>query len=419
MNRGAAAAAALFLVALALTLLGGPWGDERVSDLFVYRTNAEAFLDGLLPYRDVGFEYPPLAAPLMALAGLGGGGEDAYRLSFAALTAGLGVAVVLMCGALARRTGGRPTQAMLAVALLPLLAGAMVRTHFDLAPVALTLAALVLLCDGRSLTGFAVLGLGVMTKLFPLVVVPVALAWLLARGERRAAAHGAAALAAVIAALSALAAALSPSGAWAAVAYHLDRPVQIESLPASALILLDSLGLGEARGVSSFRSDGLLHPASEWLVALQLAVLVGVLATIVLVAATRPFPGGERAGSRVLVLASLTAVLAFAALGKVLSPQFLIWAAPLGALALAWRMRALAASIALATTLTLAEFPSRYFDVVNREPSALLLVGVRNAALLAALVLALRELRTARTPAPAAAGSPSLARPRPPLPEPH
>ncbi|MBA2440644.1 MAG: hypothetical protein H0V50_08225, partial [Thermoleophilaceae bacterium] len=96
----------LLAAAFALTLLPGPWGDERVSDLFLYRTNAAAFLAGLLPYRDVGFEYPPLAAPLMALAGLPGTGEGAYRLSFAALALALAAAVVLLTGSLAARTGG-------------------------------------------------------------------------------------------------------------------------------------------------------------------------------------------------------------------------------------------------------------------------------------------------------------------------
>ena len=65
-----------------------------------------------------------------------------------------------------------------------------------------------------------------------------------------------------------------------------------------------------------------------------------------------------------MVLASLAAVTAFAVLGKVLSPQFVIWILPLGALAFAWRMHALAAAVAAAAVLTQLEFPSRYFDLV-------------------------------------------------------
>jgi hypothetical protein len=181
--------------------------------------------------------------------------------------------------------------------------------------------------------------------------------------------------------------AVSPDGAADAVGYHLDRPVQIESSPAMVLLGLDAAGLGEAVSVSSHRSDGLLHDASGAVAALLAGVMVGL---VVLLA------GRVGRTPRELVLASLAAALAFALFGKVLSPQFVIWALPLGALALAWRRHALAAAVALAAILTQVEFPAHYFDVVAREPLALVLVAVRNAALLAALALAIRELEPRR-----------------------
>ena len=118
----------------AVTFLPGPWGDESVTDLFLYRSYADLFLDGLLPYRDVAFEYPPLAAPLLALPAAVGSGDDGYRLAFAALALVLAAILVLLVGGLARRTGGDPRRAMLAAAVAPLFTGAMLRTHFDLAP---------------------------------------------------------------------------------------------------------------------------------------------------------------------------------------------------------------------------------------------------------------------------------------------
>ena len=184
------AALALLVAGWALTLWVAPWSDESVNDLFVYRSFAEPLLDGALPYRDFAFEYPPLAAPAIALPGLLGTGEDSFRWAFAIWTLAGAAAVVLLCGALARATGGDPRRAMLAAALMPLLCGALVRTHFDLFPVAILLGGLLLLCRDRPRAGLAVLGLGAMTKLFPLVAVPVALAWLVARGRRREAVAG-------------------------------------------------------------------------------------------------------------------------------------------------------------------------------------------------------------------------------------
>ena len=407
------AALTLLALAFAVTFAPGPWGDERVSDLSLYRQYAALFLDGALPYRDVGFEYPPLAAALIGLPGLVGTGEDAYRLAFGALAFALLAAVVLLVGALAPRTGADRRTAMIAAALVPLLTGAMIRTHFDLAPVALVLAALVLLCDERPRAGLAVLGLGAMTKGFPLLLAPMALALLVAHGRRRDALEAAGALAVTIAVIAVAWLALSPSGAADAVSYHLERPVQVESTPASLLQALDALGAGRADVVGSHRSDGLAHPLDDALVALLAAVLAGVVLTLTVACARRPDP-------RALVIASLAAAAAFAALGKVLSPQFLIWVAPLAALALAWRMYGLAVAAGGAIALTLVEFPARYADVVAREPFASALVAARNVALLAAVALAVRAVLAtpAEAPAGAAARSPWRARPHRPRPAP-
>jgi Glycosyltransferase family 87 len=381
---------ALALVGLAaafgLTLWLNPWADQRVNDLFVYRSFAEAVLHGGLPYRDVFLEYPPLAAPAIALPGLAGTGEAAFRLAFAGWTFLLAAGLLLLCAGLAQRTDGDRRRAMLAIAAAPLFCGAMIRTHFDIAPVTLTLAALLLIVRGRPRLGLALLGAAVMTKVFPLVVAPVALAWLLGRGEKRAAVEGAAAMGLVVLALAGVAVAISPGGAEDAVRYQLDRPAQVESPPAMLMLALDRAGLGQARTVNGPRWDGLGHPISgELILAFELA-LVAAVGTLALRAARRPDP-------RTLVLASLAALAAFAALGKVLSPQFLVWTLPLGALALAWGELALASAVAAATLLTLAEFPSRYFDLVAREPLPVAIVAIRDAVLLLVVALALRALQ--------------------------
>jgi uncharacterized membrane protein len=386
MRRDAVIALVLLGIAWAATLWVAPWSDERINDLFVYRAFTSPFLDGGLPYRDVFLEYPPLAAPAIALPGVFGTGEETFRLAFAGWTLLLAAAVVLLCGVLAERTGGDRRRAMLAAALAPFACGALMRTHFDLAPVALLLAALVLLCTDRPRGGMVLLGLGVMTKGFPLVVAPIALVWLARDGRARDAVRGGTVMLAVMGAVAGAALAVSPDGALDAVRYHLERPVQIESTPASVLLALDGLGAGEARLVGSHRSDGLVHDGDDAVVALLACVLVGVLALLAVRVAR-----GLRDPRR-LVLASLAAVTAFAVLGKVLSPQFLIWVVPLGALAFAWRMHALAAAVTAAAVLTQVEFPARYLDVVGREPSALVLVALRNVALLAALALAVRAL---------------------------
>ena len=184
--------------------------------------------------------------------------------------------------------------------------------------------------------------------------------------------------------------AISPDGAFDAVRYHLDRPVQVESSPALVLLGLDAVGAGEAGSVSSHRSDGLIHPAADAISSLFLTVLAAFVALLCALV-TR-----QTSGPRELVIAALSACAAFALFGKVLSPQFVIWVLPLGALAFAWRMHALAAAVALAAVLTQIEFPAHYFDVVGREPAAIGLVAARNLVLAAVVGLAVRELLRGR-----------------------
>ncbi|MEA2450474.1 MAG: hypothetical protein QOG63_2406 [Thermoleophilaceae bacterium] len=368
--------AATFVV----TLLVFPWSDERVTDLNVYRFDASYFLHGQIPYRDVLFEYPPLAAPVIGLPGLAGTDYPTYQLAFAALMLAAGVAVLLLTGALARSTGGDERRALAVVALAPLATGAMIGNHFDLAPVALTLAALVLLVRARPVAGMAVLGLAVATKGFPIVVAPVALAWFVARGEWRQALRGGATLAAVCAVAVGGTIAISPSGALDTWRWQTARPVQVESIPAVAL-----RALGGTRHVKSNRADGIVHPASGPVTG---AVAMLGLAAVALLAAGV----ARRPGPRELVLGSLAAVAAFATFGKVISPQYLVWTLPLAALALAWRRHALFGVLAGATLLTFVEFPARYSAVVHGVPAAVALVAVRDALLVAAVALSARDL---------------------------
>ncbi|MET0972185.1 MAG: hypothetical protein ABWY95_02065, partial [Thermoleophilaceae bacterium] len=374
----------------------------------------------------------PLAAFAIALPGVAGTAAETFEYAFAGWTLLLAAAVVLLAGALAARSGGDRRLALFATAAMPFLLGAMVRTHFDLAPMALLLGALLLLCAGRPRLGLAVLGLAVMTKGFPLVAAPVAIAWLVGRGDRKAAIDGGLLLAGVVLVLALLSVAVSPLGAKDAFEYQTQRPIQIESTPAVVLRTLDGLGLGETTKDTSHRSDGLLHPADGAVGTVAMVALLAAIAGFTLMAAAAgrsaagsaplhershggesappgedPSPGEDvpPGEARVLVLAALAAVLAFAVLGKVLSPQYLIWIVPLGALALSWRRYALAATILAACVLTQIEFPTRYLELVDGDAFAVAVVVARDLTLLAALALCARDLRALRTPARAAARS--------------
>jgi hypothetical protein len=389
---------AFLLPAIALAVLWavattvGPFADTTVNDLFVYRTYADLISAGGLPYVDFGFEYPPLAALPIWLAGLPGRDEATYAATFAVLMAGWALVGQQLAARLAgeRRAG---LQVAWMLALAPVVIGASVRTHFDALPIAIALGGLLALARERPDLGFFLLGLGTMTKLFPGLLAVVAIVWLVARGEGRAALRGAAIFTAVVVLVSLP---LSGSGYVDSFRFHLDRPVQIESTPASVLFALgDSQVTGTNLRPDRFKSNGLDGGQADLVATLFGVALLLTLGWVIALAA-------RGRDARHLVLTGFAALLAFVTLGKVFSPQYVIWLAPFAALAWVWGERAVAALTGAAIVLTHVEFPSRYFDLINEQTNVILVVAARNALLLAALVALLVALRR---PAAAAARS--------------
>jgi hypothetical protein len=87
------------------------------------------------------------------------------------------------------------------------------------------------------------------------------------------------------------------------------------------------------------------------------------------------------------VLACAAALTAFVALGKVLSPQFLIWLVPLVPLVAGRRGVVASALLAAAIVLTQLWFPFRYWDLaLEFDLAASWLVLVRDLVLIGLLV---------------------------------
>jgi uncharacterized membrane protein len=373
-----ALAGVTLLAVYAVATTVGPFSDVTVNDLYVYGQYATLLHDGRLPYVDFGFEYPPLAAIALWLAGVFGRDPAAIEWTFGVL-----MALCLVAGQqLAARLAGRGAREGLTVAWLlvgtPVLVGAAVRTHFDPLPIAIALGGLLALARERRDLGFLLLGLGTMTKLFPGLLAVIAVVWLCGRGEWRAAARGAAIFVAVVVVISLP---LAGAGYVDSFEFHLDRPVQIESTPATVLL---ALGGSDVTGTNlrpdRFKSNGLDGGHAEAVESLFGVLLVLALAAIVLLAARLP-------DTRHMVLCGLAALLAFVTLGKVFSPQYVIWLAPFAALAWAWGRRAVAVLVTGAIVLTHVEFPSRYFDLINVQTDVVLIVAARNGLLLVALLV--------------------------------
>jgi Glycosyltransferase family 87 len=393
-----AAAIGIALFALAWGLLHtGPFDDVAIVDTPVYQGYGDRIVDeGEVPYRDVELEYPPGALPAFVIPSLGAAADYDALFQLAMLVCGAAaVALVAVALAAAGVSPGALYTGVALAALSPLLLGPVILTRFDLWPALLLTGALAALASDRGRLGAALLAAAVATKLYALVVLPIALLYVWRRRGGREARIALAVFVLVLGLLFVPFLLVAPDGVASSFERQLGRPLQIESLGAGALLAADRLGLYEAQVVSSHGSQNLIGELPDGLATVQT-----VLQAVAVVSVWMVFARGNAEPVR-LFTASAAAVAAFVAFGKVLSPQFLIWLLPLIPLVAGRRGLVPAGLLAGALLLTQLWFPYRYWDVVALEPVAWLVIcrDVLLVALFAALVVA-----TAREPE--ARGSP-------------
>jgi hypothetical protein len=398
---------------------------SSTGDLAIYARTYRLLEQGAVPYRDVALEYPPFAAALFWVAGMLPG---SYTSTFGLLM--LGCQVLTALGALSAARAlrlGRVHRwtAVALVALTPALIGVdLVAARYDAALAAILAWVTAAAVSSRWTLAWVLVAVGVLLKLTPVLLVP-ALLVIQATAHRRPgtdttlggsvratvvatardgfpgwALAGAVLLAGIVPAL-----ALSVSGTLRVLVYHAERPLQIESVAASPLLLDHAWRGTDLVQVSSFGSENLAGGIAD---ALQRAGSVAAVLGVLLVAALLAVrlwraPAGEaRAAAAGLGTLALAATIAVAIVtGKVLSPQYLVWLVPLVPLVRGWRGPTGAALLAVAMVLSRLVFPGLYVSLVEElDTLPIALLAVRNALLIGIAVLLVHALATVR---PAAA----------------
>jgi hypothetical protein len=175
---------------------------------------------------------------------------------------------------------------------------------------------------------------------------------------------------------------LAPTGLWHSLYGQLSRPLQIESFGATLLTTFSHPEVIATHGSLNLAGQGAVARATS---AVELAVLVCLWVA---------FARGPMTAER-LVRYGAACVCAFVALGKVLSPQFLIWLIPLVPLVRGRRGVAASWLLVAACVLTQLYFPARYADYVFQLRLAWLVL-LRNILLLALLAVLMVPARAPR-----------------------
>jgi hypothetical protein len=386
----------LVSVAVLAAACAPPWvglyGSRGVGDMYLFRLYAHRMDRGLWPYHGFFFDWPPGSVPpVLAPVWLPGPYYVAFHalvFVYAALALGaLAVALVLL-GARTRRLYA----AVVAAAIVPLALGAISIDSIDFWPALFTTAAIAALLADRNRLGFGLLGFAFVAKLYPVVIVPVALIWLWRRRGRAEAVRSLVVGVVVAAAVALPFLVVGPTGLGFSVWSQFKRGLQMESLGASILMALDHLGVYHAHVVVG-------QPYSLD-VAGGVARAVGVVSTLVTIVALLWVYDRYRRGpddSARFVTAAVASVAAYVALGRVLSPQYLVWLIPLVPLVSGWTGAAATGLLIAAGGVTMTWFPGDFWRLAAVGDVSWFVL-LRNVLLVGVLVLVAHRLRSDGAP---------------------
>ena len=310
----AVAGGALFLVSCAL-VRGGLFDHHRYGDVALYGHYAHEMTSGHWPYRDFYDEYPVLAQPLFAFVRILPG---PFATSFKWLMAACGVGAIVLMVSMIRESASRLSAAVAVAGLSPLLMGPVFLNTYDLFPALLTVAAVAAFVAGRERTTLVLLALAIAAKIYPIAIAPLVLYEAWTRGALR---RAVAWLAGVLVLVHLPFAVMGPGGLRFSYWLQVRRDLESESLGGGILLVLDRLGIHSA----TLRDQA---PGSRDVVG-GLAAAVGVISTLLVIAAIALVTWLYIRGGRDRVVACAAAVAGFVAFAKVLSPQYLTWLVPL------------------------------------------------------------------------------------------
>jgi uncharacterized membrane protein len=371
----------------------------HAADVGYYGQLARRIRDGAIPYHNLYVEYPPGALPVFAAPAVS---LHHYGDVFSVLMALCGALALLALASAARALDLSDLElgrALAPLAVAPFLLGSIFLNRYDPWPMLLTVLALAALLRGRLDFGSGSLALAVLAKVYALATVPVTALYVLrARGLPALRRAGVVFIGVGVVVLLPFVL-LGPGGVAFSLYQQVTRQVEVESLPASALLVADRIGLYHAHMiVGDLNSNDLVGgvPAVAGIVS-------SCIALAAIIAPAFWYQRGEATRQR-FVLAFAAALVGYVAFGKVLSTQYIVWLLPIVPLVRGWVGHAAALLLAAATWLTKLEYG--HLNALSHG-TGLSLIVARNLTLVGLYVLlavALRQ-RTAHRRASAARGS--------------
>lgn len=326
-------AASLFFIELFFVLLVEPFGD-----VINFYNQAEMVKDGMLPYADFVFEFPPFAMLFFLIPSIFTSDQNTYAYLFGIMMVLMALVCLYCLMKIADKIGiNKALVAGVFVALILIYEGDIVR-KFDAIPMVLTTMSVFYYMDRRTPLAYAISVFAAFVKIYPIILT--ALFFVLDLADRRDSrprrimCNLASCIAvALLAIVPLLAMGISFSETMSFLTFQGERGFQVESLVGVIIQGLGILGLVEYSIVPMYNTWDVVGPLADALSAHWNLLVMAILIILLLLVAIRAFRvGGNGTSPRDLTLYALLLIGSFVILNKVFSTQYMLWLFPLLAL---------------------------------------------------------------------------------------
>jgi Glycosyltransferase family 87 len=398
----------LWVGLVAIAIIASDEQAAKSNDIKLYYATSFHLARGLVPYRDFSLEYPPLAVIPMWLPQLFNPANfHVYRVLFP-------LEQVLFCflgwffirPTIADRTWEDEEEKstrqsltryqsllkyyiLLCWILVPVLIW-----RYDLFPALLTFLVFFFVTRERPSFAGIFLALGIATKLYPVVLMPIFSIYYLIKRQYRELAYFSLATIATSCLIIIPFILVSYGEFFSFLEYHELRGIQLETLASGLILLASKMGLTNLDVELNYGAFHLISPWANWLLHSSVLTFIflglfGLVFFRCFYSFRREYITEGKISEQNLLLYLVAVLVVFIISNKVFSPQYIVWLMPF-AILLRYQEQKLFLGISL---LTIALYPFLYDELVNLDLSPILVLNIRNFLML----LFLGQLLTRKT----------------------
>ncbi|MDD4873862.1 MAG: glycosyltransferase family 87 protein [Dehalococcoidales bacterium] len=359
---------------------------------------ATKILEGQIPYIDFESEYPPIALILFIIPALFAKTLPPYYIAFTIEMLLFDLLAIALIIYISKRINMSKVRTLTVYTLLmAITAGPIVTQRYDLPAAVMVLAAVAAFIAGKNKTSWGIVAVGVMAKIFPVVVAPFFAIWLIIKKQYKQLAQGIAVFLGAILIIALPWLIVDAGSFWTMVSYHLDRGLHAESTYGSFIILGQLFKWTTVDYDFTYGSFNIDSVLADNFASASFYVMAGAFLVICLIFAYQLYKKQKAITNielnrveteTLLIRYAAIAVLTFLIFNKVFSAQYMIWVCPLLPLISIRGNNIMVLLALIAGALSIYIYPLNYEQFEYYETAPVIIMAVRNLLVIAIFIIA-------------------------------